>query len=92
MEKNYVCIYVCFQWFIQTIQCIGCHQSDAANKRIWSAGIVMALVVILEKAKVQSAFNIGAFKVMFTYLCLEKNQCEYIVSLLETSLRLVVHV
>ena len=77
---------------MQTIESIGYHQSDAADKRVWSAGIVMALVVILEKTKIQSAFNIGAFKVMFTYLCLEKNQCEYIVSLLESSLRSATYV
>ena len=47
----------------------------------------MALVTIMKKTGIQSVFDINAFQVMFTYLCLEKNQREHIVGLMETPLR-----
>ena len=50
----------------------------------------MALVTIMKKTEIRSLFDVNAFQVMFTYLCLEKNQREHIVGLMETSLRSVI--
>ena len=66
------------------------HQSDANQNRVWTAGIVMALVTIMKKTGIQSGFGINIFNVMFTYLCLEKNQREYIVGFVEPSLKSVI--
>ena len=65
------------------------HQSDADQNRVWTAGIVMALVTIMKKTGIQSGFGINAFNVMFTYLCLKKSQREFIVGLMEPSLKSV---
>ena len=75
---------------MQAIEYLGDHQSTANEKRVWSAGIVMALVTIMKKTGIQSVFDINAFKVMFTYLCLEKHQREYIVGLMEAPLKSVI--
>ena len=78
------------QWFTQTIEYLGDQQSEANEKRVWSAGIVMALIAVMKRTRIQSVFNINAFQVMFTYLCLEKTQREYIVGLMENTLRSVI--
>ena len=76
---------------MQSIEYISNHQNTADENRVWSAGIVMALVTIMEKTEIQSVFDINAFQIMFTCLCLEKNQREYIVGLLEPSLKSVIY-
>ena len=74
---------------MQTIEFLGNYQSADNEKRVWSASIVMSLVTIMKKTGIHSVFDINAFQVMFTYLCLEKNQREYIVGLMDTPLRYI---
>lgn len=50
----------------------------------------MALVIIMKKTGTHSVFDVNAFEIMFTYLCLEKNQREHVVGLMDKSLRSVI--
>ena len=85
---NYVLLRL--QWFVQTTHYLDNHQSATNEYRVWSAGIVMALVIIMKRTGIRSVFNINAFRIMFTCLCLEKNQCEHLVGLMDNSLRSVI--
>lgn len=78
---------------MQIIEYLGSKYQNVTNDiRVWSAGIVMALVTIMKKTAIQFMFNIDAFKVMFTYLCLEKNQREHVVGLMDNPLRSVMQI
>ena len=64
-------------------------QSTDSHIRMWSAKVVMALVTIIRKAGIMPLNHYDNIQVMLSYLYLEKDVCEHVVSQMVVPVRSV---
>ena len=77
------------QWIENAIQQVSERQDTDSHTRMWSAKVVMALATVVKQTGIELVGDSNIIKVMLSYLYLGKDMCEYVVSEMDMSVRLV---
>ena len=73
---------------MDTLQCVGKHQDTDSHTRTWSAHVVMVIATVIRLTGIKLNDD-DSIQVMLSYLYLGNDLCEYVVSQMDESVRLV---
>ena len=73
---------------MDTLQHVGKHQDTDSHIRTWSAHVVMVIATVIRLTGIKLNDD-DSVQVMLSYLYLGKDLCEYVVSQMNESVRLV---